>query len=444
MIEKPITGLVMFEDENVVAVATGIRIRSTNEKTGKMIQLWILAKKENPSRARKTGVDEAVCGDCKFRLRNGGGCYVNMKGPTSVYLAWARGVYPTFVESDHAHYFRNRKIRLGAYGDPSVISLSVLDMLSKYATMTGYTHMWKRDYVRPYQKYLMASADSVEEMSEAQGMGWRTFRVRHPQDSLQPSEIACPASIEEKHRRQCETCMACNGGTPPRRSISIIAHGYAYKMASAKLGPKITSVRPKPRRHLPMLQATEELFFAMTHALKEDKVRDENARRRRKKQKPLDIKLDEREPKKLYTGLPIEKLVIIVEGIANVQSLSRISRLAKAYIPSIMKVRQILGEQAHRLMAEYGICSHTSPWASMYDDSWDDKHVFNKPANEDNLNDAVAIATAYGTFVFDHTDRGHSSAMVHLQCTDHLWTTEELVSKLLSMHGQRAWSKRET
>ena len=56
--------------------------------------------------------------------------------------------------------------------------------------------------------------------------GWRTFRIRGPQDPLLAgTECICPASDEAGHRVTCERCQLCRGTNRPARSVAIVAHG---------------------------------------------------------------------------------------------------------------------------------------------------------------------------------------------------------------------------
>ena len=120
-------------------------------------------------------------------------------------------------------------MRLGAYGDPAALPVPVLrDLLHDVTGWTGYSHQWKRCH-SSYRRWLMASTDSIAETVEAQAAGWRTFRIRKPDELPIVGEIDCPASDEQGHRLQCIDCMICNGcgpnDTASRASVSIVAHG---------------------------------------------------------------------------------------------------------------------------------------------------------------------------------------------------------------------------
>lgn len=66
-------GLVLWEGPSrldgapIVLIATGMRRGSSNEKTGPMVQTWILRQDVAPHVAQRTGADASVCGDCPLR-----------------------------------------------------------------------------------------------------------------------------------------------------------------------------------------------------------------------------------------------------------------------------------------------------------------------------------------------------------------------------------------
>jgi hypothetical protein len=58
-------------------------------------------------------------------------------------------------------------------------------------------------------------------------MGWRTFRVRLPDQPVLENEFVCPASEEGGRRMTCERCRACGGATSSLRAACpvVIVHG---------------------------------------------------------------------------------------------------------------------------------------------------------------------------------------------------------------------------
>lgn len=211
-------GYILHETLNRVVIAT---TESANVKTGNMVQIWILPRNIAPHIAVKTGEDRVVCGDCKHR---GTSCYVvTFQGPLSVWSAYHRGVYPKLETRDYSTVFSGRVVRLGAYGDPAFIPRRVVSAIVSSADgHTGYTHQWTRAaWLRPF---VMASVDSLEELSVARANGWRTFRVSSTLDA-QTGEILCPASDEAGKRTTCERCGLCNGARDGVKSIFIPVHG---------------------------------------------------------------------------------------------------------------------------------------------------------------------------------------------------------------------------
>jgi hypothetical protein len=190
-----------------------------------MAQLWILDANTEPHVAVKSGADESVCGSCPAR---GKWCYVTtFQGPLSIYRTWKRGGYQQFTPG----LLEGVRLRLGAYGDPAALPLSVIEEItSNVKSYTGYTHAW-RDCDEGFRRFCMASVDSVEESVVAQREGWRTFRVTAPNESKRKGESVCPASAESGRKITCFDCGACDGSRRPtvKSNIVIEAHGSKTK-----------------------------------------------------------------------------------------------------------------------------------------------------------------------------------------------------------------------
>jgi hypothetical protein len=217
VIDTKFNGVVLYSGPSllngkpIIVIATGLRTRSKNGKTGEFIQTYILsAEKDRPTDALDSGKDESVCGDCINRKVDGWGtCYVNVgQGPNAIYSAWKRGVYPEFRD-EHLELFKDRIVRLGAYGDPAAVPVSVWEKICGVAEgWTGYTHQWRRKSAQSYKKFCMASVETARQMRRAKSMGWKTFRVRIKGEAVLPGEFVCPASEEAGKRKTCETCLA--------------------------------------------------------------------------------------------------------------------------------------------------------------------------------------------------------------------------------------------
>jgi hypothetical protein len=224
----------MLDGKPIVAIATGIRIKSANSKTGEFIQVYILSDEgERPTEALNSGKDASVCGNCIHRKKNGWGtCYVNLgQGPNAVYDGYVRGIYPKFTPDMLDEHFSGRIIRFGAYGDPASVPISVWRMLGGVAEgWTGYTHQWK-NCDPDLKEFCMASVDTPLQQRQARAKGWKTFRVRNDDEPLQPHEFVCPASKEADKKKTCETCLACHGGEWNGKQVTpvIIVHGTIYK-----------------------------------------------------------------------------------------------------------------------------------------------------------------------------------------------------------------------
>jgi hypothetical protein len=228
-------GVVLWEgpsalDGNQIAViATGIRKASANPKTGPMVQVWILRADVRPDRAVKSGADASVCGGCKFRPANGGGCYVKtFQAPLSVWKSYRAGQYPAADGSELV----GKRVRLGAYGDPGAVPASVWTRALEGVTgWTGYTHQWRH---RPDLKALcMASVDDAAEAAEASALGWRYFRVRALGEAIVlAKEIEC---VNTSSGKSCYDCGLCKGATLGAKSIYIDAHGAGAKRIRGSL-----------------------------------------------------------------------------------------------------------------------------------------------------------------------------------------------------------------
>ena len=167
----------LLDGKPIVAIVTGLASNSANQKTGNMLQTWILRADVAPLDAIRTGADSSICGDCKHRPANLGTCYVWVfQAPRSVFAAFKRGIYP--VATDLAGLGRGRAVRLGAYGDPAAVPAHIwTSLVSEASSHTGYTHQWLRDDAGAYAPLVMASADNATEREMAQSLGFRTFTV---------------------------------------------------------------------------------------------------------------------------------------------------------------------------------------------------------------------------------------------------------------------------
>jgi hypothetical protein len=217
-----------LDGTRIVAILTGGgQSLSRNEKTGPLAQLWIMRADVAPHVAVRDGRDVSVCGDCPHRPVNGGKCYVRVdQGPRSAWQAWHDGKVPTFhplaagtALALAVKVGRIGGLRLGAYGDPAALPLSVARDLTgpvraARGVTTGYTHQWKTTDTA-WSGLVMASADSADDQRDARAKGYRSFRVvtKDAPDTGAVKGATCPASKEAGFMKTCATCGLCNGAT---------------------------------------------------------------------------------------------------------------------------------------------------------------------------------------------------------------------------------------
>jgi len=241
-------GMSQFDNTTpIVVIATGLVNRSSNAKTGPMVQVYIIEQNRKPTEVLSDCSDGAICGDCKHNYSSGErSCYVNVgQSVNSVWAAYQRDSY-TRIDLNETwgtvtSPFWGERVRIGTYGDPAAVPFDVweplLDTLKKSRTegtrsmWTAYTHGWK--YTDPrFKSFCMASVDNEEEYQLAHSEGWRTFRTMAPMEEPSRSEFYCPATDDHLdrtgHQVNCIDCGQCNGGDR-RASVAIYIHGPEWK-----------------------------------------------------------------------------------------------------------------------------------------------------------------------------------------------------------------------
>ena len=231
LFKRRATGAIIWEGASpqdgapIAAIVTGLDRASRNEKTGDMLQVWIIRTDIAPQEAVKTGADKSVCGNCTHRRGHGGlrDCYViPHQAPNSVYKNFVAGKYPTLEGDQDFSIFDNMLVRFGAYGDPAFIPLHIIKAItSRAAGWTGYTHQSQNPRIEnrhEYRELLHASADSPKHAKLLQRDGWRTFETRY--NKSDKTGTLCAA---EDKGLSCELCQECNGTSG--QSVYILAHG---------------------------------------------------------------------------------------------------------------------------------------------------------------------------------------------------------------------------
>jgi len=217
----------IINNEPIVVIAT---LESDNPKTGNMVQIWFLLENHAPHHAVKTGLDAStVCQGCKFA--SGNGCYVRTyQAPLSIWKAWKRGNYPSLFPHQYTSVFTGRKVRFGAYGNPSIMPVSMVKAIASVSSgWTGYFHDWKTNpYANEYAKYFMASTETESSYRLAMSLNYRVFHVS-PDKPAGMQE--CLNTLQDT---SCIKCNLCNGLTKSRApSIWIDPHGSGKEKASA-------------------------------------------------------------------------------------------------------------------------------------------------------------------------------------------------------------------
>jgi hypothetical protein len=209
----------VLDRQPIVVIAT---MKSSNDKTGDMVQVWILRSDIDPVAASKIGADISICGNCLHRHFNKGACYVNLgQAPLAVYKSYKAGKYPAFDPQLHSRYFTGRKIRLGAYGDPAAAPYEIMQSLTELGSEhTGYTHQIAGKQFDPrFLSLCMVSADSPKQAKKYQSLGAKTFRIAAEGDKLTNNELQCP---NQSTGIQCIDCLLCDGS---KRNIVAVVHG---------------------------------------------------------------------------------------------------------------------------------------------------------------------------------------------------------------------------
>jgi hypothetical protein len=233
----------MIDGQPIVAIAT-IQ-RSSNVKTGAMVQTWILRADANPIDAARRGLDVSICGNCPHRVQHDAegnrlpatrSCYVRLDtAPLNVFNTWQRGRYDDLTATlcTAAARVAGKLVRLGSYGDPAAVPFAVWDaLLSQAIGHTGYTHQWRA--FPEFTRWVMASCDSSDDRVAAKMLGFRTFRVAPAANwNKEAGEVLCPASAEAGKKTTCSACRACGGlNAKARADIMIPAHGGGKKLVA--------------------------------------------------------------------------------------------------------------------------------------------------------------------------------------------------------------------
>lgn len=228
---KP-TGYILHRDivngRPYVAILT---LKTSNRKTGDMAQIWFILTDTDPVSAVKSGIDaQTICRDCPFAAGNG--CYVNVvQAPLGIWKAFKRGRYVDLTPATYSAVLSGRKIRFGAYGNPTLLPIAKVKALAAVsAGWTGYFHDWRSNpLAAEYAKFFMASTETKSSLAQVKRLGFRSFHVSPVKP---PGAIEC---LSETKGIACADCKLCGGLLNKSRlpSVWINPHGKSKNRASA-------------------------------------------------------------------------------------------------------------------------------------------------------------------------------------------------------------------
>lgn len=227
----------LLDGKPIVVIINKISDPSKNEKTGALVQSFIIRSDVNPVQALQSGDDSSICGQCEHRpilARETGKppCYVQVaKSVLSVYNAYLRGRYVKADPATIARALANKVVRIGTYGDGAAAPVSMWTKITRYAAgVRGYTHQWDNPQFdhAAWSRLVMASADTIDQAAKANLYGMRVFRVSVGIDK-QPGETVCPASAEGGRKSTCIKCTLCSGTSIQARDVVIADHAAGHQ-----------------------------------------------------------------------------------------------------------------------------------------------------------------------------------------------------------------------
>ena len=208
-----------LDGKPLAVIATGFAKTSANDKTGAMIQTWILRTDVSPIEAFRSDAGYSNCGNCPHKLNQT--CYVNWgQAPLSVWRAYLRGSYAPIPSWD---LFADRMLRIGSAGDPAMVPVHIWHAALEHAAgHTGYTHQWREPFAQPLRGLVQASCDGLLDYVDATERGWKPFLVKPAIVATPKGAVHCPSSEEMGRKTTCAACALCDGGSVP---VVINAHG---------------------------------------------------------------------------------------------------------------------------------------------------------------------------------------------------------------------------
>lgn len=167
--------------------------------------------------------DAENCFDCPFSSNSGTAkCYTHKFMQYSGFMMMLRSILKEFGSVDSipeysstlalkiAELSKDRYVRFGSYGEPSMHPIELVEGLANNAkSWTGYTHQYIR---KPeYSKWFMASThNQLQANTASEKFGYRSFIAVTDNNGVKG--VICPASNESKiDSANCSACGLCSG-----------------------------------------------------------------------------------------------------------------------------------------------------------------------------------------------------------------------------------------
>ena len=234
----------LIDGAPIVVIANRIVADSTNEKTGAMVQTFILRADMRPLDAARLGYDYSICGHCPHRPSNAGSCYVIIgRSVESVFGAYKRGRYAV----PHVDYdvtllpdlFADSIFRLGSYGDPAAAPFRGWQHATQLVrARNGYTHQWRE--FPAFAALCMASVDSEAQATEARSRSCTERMWWAPEDRAPPRRPSKASSAAFFPKASLSTVIVVRGGSE-----------YAASSMSSKPISETSRGTEKPRSFNP-------------------------------------------------------------------------------------------------------------------------------------------------------------------------------------------------
>ena len=221
-------------EEKVTLAAFCLSIPSLNTKLGDMTQSATFVDVVPPPEAAAEQLDRAICGSCPARRCHHGYCFANF--PYWLQNIWYRSKELAADLRRVCDAIRRRRVphRFGYLGDPVAVPIEVNAAILEAAVEAGGWTMYVRAFERAdgwFRDVGMASAHTPEERARAKDFGFRTYRMKLPEEAPLKGEVVCPGSVEAGRRIQCDRCLLCSGHSGRGKTdIVVNVHGSAKEI----------------------------------------------------------------------------------------------------------------------------------------------------------------------------------------------------------------------